>query len=189
MSADDIKTWVEIIQGALTSLGIILAGWWSIFTFGLGRSFAPNVILEVTLSNIVELGSTKGVILSIKAKNIGKTRIKKETCKITCIPVYTDSTDSNDKREFKRLDPDEKKVLEILPRQYEILNSHDSLEPEEEAKEDLLLEVNNVSVLKAGVTFYGHKYLWGRKQQWTTYAVLDLQKLNSSSNQKGVLYE
>lgn len=189
MSADDLKTWVDVIQGVLTSIGIILAGWWSIFTFGLGRSFAPNVILEVTLKNIVELKTTKWVILSIRAKNIGKTRIRKEACKITCIPVYKDSMESNDKREFKRIDPDEKRILEILPRQYDVLNAHDSLEPEEEAKEDLLLEINSASILKAGITFYGHKYLWGRKQQWTTYVILDLQQSSSTSNLKGVPYE
>lgn len=189
MNTNDVKIWVEIIQDILTTLGIILAGWWSIFTFGLGRSFAPNVILEVTLKKVVELKTTKGAIVSIKAKNIGKTRIRKESCRITCIPGYTDPTESNDKREFKRLDPDEKQVLEILPRQYEILTIHDSLEPEEEAKEDIFLEVNATTVLKAGVTFYGHKYLWGRKQQWTTYVIMDLQQSVSPSSSKGVLYE
>jgi hypothetical protein len=189
MSPTDIKTWVEIIQAVLTSLGIVLAGWWSIFTFGLGRSFAPNVILEVSFKNLIDLKMTKAVILSVKAKNIGKTRVLKESCRLTCIPVYGGSSENNDKREFNRIDPDEVQVLEILPRQYEILNAHDSLEPEEEAKEDVVLQINSASVLKAGVTFYGHKYLWGRKQQWTTYVVIELQKAGSLSIPKGVPYE
>jgi len=47
MEMSEIKIVVEIVQGLLTSIGILGAAVWSIFVFGLGRNFAANIVIGV----------------------------------------------------------------------------------------------------------------------------------------------
>lgn len=174
------KLWVEIIQGIFTALGILAAGIWSLLVFGLGRSFAPNIHFGFICKQVVALQVRQGVILTLKIKNTGHTRIKKETCTLIVVAVASlPNTTETDHRAFRRLVPIPSEIVAQLPRRFELFADHDAFEPNEEASEDILLELGDSPVFKVVATFFGAKYLFGRKQQWTSSSIMDVRTVTN----------
>ncbi len=177
------KIWVEIVQGILTSVGIVGAGIWSLFVFGLGRNFAPNIKFQFAVKQIISFQDAQAAILSLGIKNIGRTRVKKEACTLVVISITpTKLKDQNDVREFRRIDPTISEIISQLPRRLDIFSDHDAFEPSEEAIEDILLELGESPILKVVVTFFGSKYIWGRQQQWTSSTIVDVRNTHVETN-------
>ena len=174
MTPDDLKTWVEIIQGMVTTVGIIAAGIWSFFTFVLGRSFAPNMQITFELKQVVDLKERKAAIVSVKIRNIGRTRVRKKRCYIATASV-TDSSDASDIPEFSRLD----ESLEFsVAKVYRVFDAHTTLEPDEGAIEDVLFALGQSPTFKVGLIFTDK-----RNNSWISSAILDVRTLQKQEAQ------
>lgn len=170
MPLNDLKTWIEISQDLVTIAGITLAGVWSVYLFALGRSFAPNVKLEVELKQVLKLTTGYGVVISVKAQNIGRTRVKKESCQITLAPVLQIEVEG---QPLTRLDPPLPELMKQFPRQYEVFHEHASLEPDETATEDILVACADPVPVKVNVMFFGIRPIRGRREQWAASVILN----------------
>ncbi len=170
MSLSDLKTWVEIVQGIVTALGVIVAGIWSFYVFVLGRGFAPNIQIQFELKQVVDLLDGKGAIVLVKIKNIGRTRIRKDACFIATALV---PKDQRDLPELGRIDvPLKFSEAKVYP----VFDTHTSFEPNEEATEDVLFALGKSPTFKVGVIFVDH-----RKKAWSSNAILDTRMVKRRS--------
>lgn len=157
MTPDDLKTLIEIVQGAVTSVGILAAGVWSFYVFVLGRSFSPNIRIETKLKKMIRLQHYKSAIVTITIKNIGKSRVQKENCWLATCPLESSSEPAVPI--LSRIDsPLEFGLSES--KLYPIFNEHTWFEPDEETTEDVLLALGETKVFKVGVVFVGQKKKW-----------------------------
>lgn len=161
MNLDDLSKWAEIVQSVATTLGIIAAGTWSFFVFVLGRSFAPNIRVQFKLQQVVDFENGKGAVISVTIKNIGKTRVLKESCYIA-----TEFLSAKPKLpELSRLDSS----LDFAnAKTYRIFDEHTSLEPDEEATEDVLFTLGETPIFKMGVIFID-----SHKKGWSSNTIID----------------
>jgi hypothetical protein len=172
VTPDDIKTWVEIVQGIATTVGIVAAGIWSFFTFVLGRSFAPNMQITFELKQVVDLKQRQAAIVLVKIKNIGKTRVRKKRCYIATALV-ADSGSGSDIPELTRLD----ESLDFsTARVYRIFDAHATLEPDEGASEDVLFALGESPAFKVGLIFTDR-----RNNSWISSAILDIRTLRAEN--------
>lgn len=163
MQLSDLKTWVEIVQGLVTTLGVLVAGIWSFYVFVLGRSFAPNIQIRFDLKQVVDLANGKAAVVSVKIKNIGQTRIRKKGCYIATTSVANSQLNLP---ELSRLDVS----LDFShAKVYPIFDEHTAFEPAEEATEDALFVLGKSPTFKVGVLFAGHP-----KRFWSSSAILDI---------------
>jgi hypothetical protein len=163
MQLDDVKTCVEIVQGIMTSMGILAAGIWSFYTFVLGRSFAPNVQISFEMKQVVNLASAKGAVVSVTIRNVGKTKVRKKNCWIAATPI---STDIPRLPALSRIDD----ALEFglgKAKVYPIFTEHTWLEPGEEAMDEVLFALGGSSTFKVSAIFVGHK------KKWASSVILD----------------
>lgn len=174
MTPEEVKTYVEIIQGLVTTIGIIAAGIWSFFTFVLGRSFAPNMQITFDLKQVVDLKDGKAAIVSVKIKNIGRTRVRKRRCYIATTSI-TDGSNAGDMPEFSRLD----ESLDFsTAKVYRVFDAHSTLEPAEEATEDALFALGQSPTFKVGMIFTDKRH-----NSWISSAILDVRTLQKHKTQ------
>jgi hypothetical protein len=163
MPLDDLKKWVEIIQGAITSIGILVAGIWSFFVFVLGRSFAPNIKINFELKKVINMVDGKAAIISVGIKNVGKTKVLKKNCYVAIEPI---PTHRQNLPELSRID---ESLDFIKAKTYQIFDSHTSFEPDEEATEDVVIAVDKLPAFKIAVMFIDY-----RNKGWSSTSILDI---------------
>lgn len=163
MNFDEIKTIVEIIQGVVTTIGILLAGIWTYYTFVRSRSFAPNVRINFELKQVVELKRGRGAIVRISVKNIGKTKVGKKTCSAKAQAVV-EPRFVVDPIEFVRVD----RSLKYTINTYSILEDLEFLEPNEQVEEDVLFFLDRSTLFKVGVRVEGEA-----NSAWSSSAIFD----------------
>jgi hypothetical protein len=174
MEPGDLKTWMDILQAAVTTVGILAAGIWSFFTFVVGRTFAPNMQITFDLKQVVDLQDRKAAIVSVKIKNIGRTRVRKKRCYIATASV-TDGSRAGDMPEFSRLD----ESLDFsAAKVYRVFDAHSTLEPAEEATEDALFALGPSPTFKVGLIFTDK-----RNNSWISSAILDVRTLQRQEPQ------
>lgn len=171
MTPDDLKTWAEIAQAVITSLGILVAGAWSFYVFVLGRSTAPNIQIHFEVKRTTKLEQFPMVVVSTTVKNVGRTRAQKEDCWITAAPITAKIESSH----LSRLDTPLQFSLSHA-KVYSIFDDHAWLEPGEEAKEDVMFVVSESPMFKVGVIFIGHN------KRWTSSAILDARQAKKESS-------
>ncbi len=177
MEMSEIKILVDIVQGLLTSVGIVGAAVWSIFVFGLGRNFAANIVIEVKLKSRVDVNGVNAAILSIKAKNMGKTQVKKESFTIIC--TSSDNwTDDKSRRPFRRIDLTREEIedLQVLPWESVIGDDYAQLEPGEEARDEIAVNLGAITVFQVSACFVGKRAWWRSAQQWVSNVIIDTQQ-------------
>lgn len=177
MTPDELKTWVEIVQGIVTCVGILAAGIWSFFTFVLGRSFAPNIQIQFDLKQIISLMDGRAAVVTVRIKNIGRAKVRKLSCHIASTDVVV-STRSAALPLLSRLDtPLDYSQAEVNV--YRILETHSFLEPGEETNEDVLFKLGESPILKVGVLFTDLA-----NTNWSSTAIFDIQDIGQAATKK-----
>ena len=177
---NEIKILVDIVQGLLTSVGIVGAAVWSIFVFGLGRNFAANIVIEVKLKSRVDVNGVNAAILSIKAKNMGKTQVKKESFTIIC--TSSDNwTDDKSRRPFRRIDLTRNEIAGLLPMKSEICVDYRQLEPGEETLDEIAVNLRTSTIIQVSACFIGKSSWWRSAQQWVSNVIIDTQQTNKEA--------
>jgi hypothetical protein len=166
---DNIKTCIEIGQALVTMLGIMAAGVWTYYTFFLGRRFAPNVQARFEVKQVFDWTSYRTVIVSVKLKNIGRTRVKKQGCYLTVTPVIPK----------ERFDLPISRVDASLDTQsnwkeYPFFKDHTWLEPDEEVTGDAVFALGkpDVTMFRIKLEFVGHDKTWSSSVLVDTQAAL-----------------
>ncbi len=167
MGLEDIKTWVEIVQSVVTTIGLLAAGIWSYYTFVRSRAFAPNVKIEFALKSVVELDQAQGVIIAVKVRNIGKTKVDRSVCLVTVQAVVEPRVIAG-RVEFIRIDQLDDQASDATKRDYSILDNHGYLEPGEHVEEDMLFLLGKSPVFKVSAWFRDT-----RGHLWYSNAILD----------------
>lgn len=162
MTIDDLKKLFEIIQAITTSLGIILAGIWSLWLFVFSRSFAGSLTINLSLKQMTKINDLPVAIIRVHIKNIGRTRIKKGYCLITAKPIDKPFPSEN-------IYAIGTKALDYTQSQ-KIFESLIEVEPNEEVVEEIALAIGQLSFFKAGVKF---KNLT-TKETWESVSVFNV---------------
>jgi hypothetical protein len=180
MEMIEIKIVVEIVQGLLTSIGIVGAAVWSIFVFGLGRNFAANIVIGVKLKSRVEVNGMKAAILSIQAKNMGKTQVKKESFSIICTSS-DDWMQDKSSRPFRRIDLTRNEIAGLLPMKSEICVDYRQLEPGEETVDEIAVNLRTSTIIQVSACFVGKSSWWRSDQQWVANVIIDTQQTSTEA--------
>jgi hypothetical protein len=90
-SLKDVREGIQIIESAVTILGILIAGTWALFVFGFGRSHAGVVQVDIEPKRLVRRDAGIGAVVSVTVKNTGRTRVKKEVSRIRVRPMRSRS--------------------------------------------------------------------------------------------------
>jgi hypothetical protein len=167
MSIDDTKKIAEIIQAVMASAGIAIAGIWSYYVFVAGRTFAHNIRIEFSLKNAKSIGEHKTAVVTVTIKNVGRIRAKKDGCWISTSSIPLD--DLTTLPLISRLDSPLDLSLSHA-KLYPIFDEHDYLEPDEEAKEDVLVKVDALPFFKVGVIFTSSR------KKWSSSAILEVKE-------------
>jgi hypothetical protein len=176
MPLADIKTWVDIVQGTLTALAILSAGFWSFYIFILGRAFTVDAQIEIKHTVIHTKDLRRQVLIDITARNTGRTAIKKLTCTMTLNPIELSSPHKEQQPfRFRRIDPSVKDMLSAPATQIDIFQEQLYLEPHEEAKEAVLIELGEkTSLFKLTILLRGKRAaIIGGPQYWLSSVIID----------------
>lgn len=168
---------VDVVQGLVTTAGILVAGVWAVYVFVLGRSFSANVHMHFELERIMDPPGARVAVIAVKAKNVGRTRVRKSSVHIHIEPLADGDLDQpplalvSGKLDLTRM------------RRYPIFEDLVALEPDEEVAEDVMFSLGPHSRLKVEVRFVGRVVL-GRFSRafgggrgdpsWISRGVLDL---------------
>jgi hypothetical protein len=174
---DGLANTVDVVQGLVTTAGILVAGVWAFYVFVLGRSFSANVHMTFDLERVIESPTARVAVLAVKAKNIGRTRVHKRSVHIHVVPIAEDELDQPP----LALIPGKLNMTRM--KRYPIFEDLAALEPDEEVTEDVMLSLGSHSRLKVEVRFVGRVVLGrafrifegGRGDPgWVSRGVLDL---------------
>jgi hypothetical protein len=104
------------------------------------------------LERIIESPTARVVVLAVKAKTIGRTRVHKRSVHIHVVPIAEDELDQ------PPLAPIPGKLNMTRMKRYPIFEDLAALEPDEEVTEDVMLSLGSHSRLKAEVRFAGRAF-------------------------------
>jgi hypothetical protein len=165
VDVSDLKTWTEIIRNTITALAILLGGLWALYVFVLARTTTANVQVDFALKQVINLANGwKVAVVSVKLKNTGRTQIFKQECETSITPVI--SLPSNG--DGPNLVP---MPLPIIYREnrpdtqrWGIFEKLESLQPDEEAVEDVLFSWSgSLKLLDSTPTFMMEVRFVGRE--------------------------
>jgi hypothetical protein len=128
------KTWqpvVEVVQGLLASLAILVGGVWAFYVFVLGRAHSASVQIQLRFKQVMSRGNGGEVIdnravISIRLKNAGRTRVDKRRCKIGIEPIT-----EKQMRGQQALQPITNTMSPLEARWYPVFETLIGLEPRE----------------------------------------------------------
>jgi len=176
MELGSLKDGIELVQGAVTILAILLAGIWALYVFFLGRSTTASVQIQADLKYMIDLGNGgKVTVISAKFLNTGRTRIRKDVCRFSVGPLTRLEPGRSDLRPLDA-SPDV-----AFQQTWEIFGDLLTLEPNEEAAEDVSFAWDRSSLFSDGlrafgivVSFEGNWLLGFRRKRWARRAVLTI---------------
>ena len=179
MELSSVKDWVEILQGALTTLAIVFAGLWALYVFFLGRSTTASVRIEFELKQL--LGLEKGgqiAVITAKFTNVGRTHVRKDICRFGIWPL----TSTRLRSDLSHLRPVDSSPDILYQQVWEILEGLTALEPNEEVTQDVAFAWNTSHIFPSEphmfglvLSFEGRWLLGLRKKRWAVYGVLPIQ--------------
>src|SRR5215211_7116651 len=170
MELSSAKDWVEILQGTVTTLAILLAGLWALYVFFLGRSTTASVRIEFELKDLLDLGKEGRIaVITAKFTNVGRTHVDKDICRFSVWPLTS-----------TRLRPDLSllRSIDVSPdvlhqQTWEILEGLTALEPNEEVTQDVAFAWDTSStfpdephIFGLVLSFEGRWLLGLRKKRW-----------------------
>jgi len=163
---DELKDWVQLGQGAVTTVAIVIAGVWAYYTFVLGRSDTAQVQIECGLKQAITTANGQILAISVILRNTGRTRVDQLSCDITVVPV---TYHQSDRASLALIDPLPDRVLDQGERGSDFAWSPMfrrlvALEPNEEVAEDIMLLVGTTlsASVDDGGTLAGTVYCRGR---------------------------
>lgn len=158
MSIDDLKAIADIIQAVVTTAGIIAAGVWTLYNFGLTRSAAARVEMELILKSVMDIRGHRIAIVALRVKNVGRTKVEKKYAVLAVRPLRIQETWLPMTRIDTPIDYHQGEL-------HEVLIGHTFLEPSDEYHEEYGFVVDDFDVLQAGIVFAGPK----QGQTWVNY--------------------
>lgn len=174
MELGSLKDGIELAQGAVTILAILLAGLWGLYVFFLGRSTTASVQIKADVKDLIVLeNGGKVTVISVMLLNTGRTLTRKDVCRFSVGP-------------FARLEPgrSDLRPLDASPdvafqQTWEIFEDLLTLEPNEEAAEEVSFAWDSLSMFSEGlrafgivVSFEGNWLLGFRRKRWARRTVL-----------------
>ena len=153
MTLNEIKTIVEIVQGIISTIAIIIAGIWSYFIFVLGRGHAINVKLELIPQYQFQSGDSSFIVMRVLVENIGRTKAGKEGCYIALEEISISETSKLPTRSDKSFNLNNSKVFSVF-------ENHQYLEPSEKLHEDIIISFNPNKLFKVAAYWCEKKVAW-----------------------------
>lgn len=187
------------MQSLLTTLGLLIGGLWVLYIFVLGRSYMAHVQIQVDLKYVPDLAGDRGVVVSVKLKNIGRTRVRKVVCAMSIMLLTDERLNAlKPRREFVAHRPEA--ALKLIntslnrrkdgfpSKEHPIFSALVGLEPDEEATEDFIFFLGETSIVKVDVIFTGIVFassgplFRGRRRTWGAHTILDTRTINKESD-------
>lgn len=166
MNLQDVKKLLEIIQATVTTLGVIAAGLWTLYNFGLTRVSAPQIEISLSIKDVEKIEEQKIALLCVGVKNTGRTRIYKKYAILGIRPIS--------------VQPNWPVLTKInLPMVYqqedthEILVTHTFLDPGEQHHEEIGIVLSECDFIQVGVVFAGIKRIQAWESNWLFSVNLD----------------
>lgn len=173
MSLDDFAKLAQAVSDLVTAAGVLLAGAWSFWLFLYSRSFAPNIQLGLSLSQVFDYGGTRVSTVRVEAKNVGRTRVRKRSC-LMVVELLQEPFPSE---RIYPLSPN----LNFLKGPRPVFEQHEWVEPGEGISEEIALAVGDKGAIHVGVEFTASPPLFRhRTSAWTVSAVFDVSKLRDN---------
>jgi hypothetical protein len=149
----------DLVETALTSLAIVVAGVWAYYRYLKGRVHRPSIEVEIR-GRILESGGRSFLCASVTVENVGvsKVRIEQRGSGLR-LSEYPASYPGSSSRFF----PIRPRVLGVVP----ILESHSWLEPRERVSDEWMFSVPNS---RAG--FRLDVRLVSDEASWTSSAII-----------------
>jgi hypothetical protein len=185
---DELKDWVQLGQGAVTTVAIVIAGVWAYYSFVVGRSATAHVQIECGLKQVITTANGQILAVSVTLRNTGRTRVDGLSCDITVAPV---TYHQSNRGSLALIDPLPIRVVDEGERGSDfawslMFKRLVALEPNEEVAEDILLLVGNTlsasvddggtlaaEVACGGRVFGGRVLLRRRPGAWVWRGVLE----------------
>lgn len=163
MSLESIYVLAQTVQAAITTLGIIAAGVWTLYNFGLTRYSAPQIEISLSIKKFEKIKERVIALLCIEVKNTGRTRIHKRYAVLGLHPIFVQSNW-----------PELTKInLPLVYQQedtHEILVTHTFLDPGEKYHEEIGIVLTKCDFVQVGIVFAGVK----RTQAWESNWIFGL---------------
>jgi hypothetical protein len=129
------------------------------------------------VEKIISTSSHQKVILQVKAKNIGKTHLQQDHCKVILLPL--DDISTHEIGEIaKQVDQSVEQVSRRENGQLFVFRGQRYLEPDEEMTEHMMLQFDHISTIQVVIKYYGkvrHSLLHpfqGKDKLWTYSTVI-----------------
>lgn len=153
----------ELVESALTSLAIVVAGLWAYYRYVKGRVHRPSIELEVK-GHLLECKGRTFLCGSVAVENVGLSRLKLEQrgsgLRVAAYPASYPA-------KLPRFFPIRPKLLGTVP----ILESHSSLEPKERVSDEWMF---SVPASQAGYRLDAR--LISDEVSWTSSAIIGARK-------------
>lgn len=171
MTLDEYKTLAETVQTLVTSVGLIAAGIWTLYNFGLTRFSAPQVEIELDLKSVTQVREKRIAVVVLKIKNTGRTKVAKShaVLEVRLLQVQ------NNWPSLTRINT----PVDYKGEVHEVLTTHSLLEPSEQYHEEIGFVVSGYDFLQVGMAFIGTK----RYQTWEANYVFDVLSNTGESNE------
>lgn len=129
-----VRNWTQVVQGVATVAALVVGGLWTYRIFFVGGGASAHMQIQLKLKQVIDVGESKGAVISVELKNLGRTSVKETQCQIGVVQIT-------------ELDPINLKIISgslgketrwealfvgVLPR----------LEPNEEVAEDFIVTLS-----------------------------------------------
>jgi hypothetical protein len=127
---DTFKTWTDAIGTIITSLAVIVGGIWAYFKFAKGRILRPKLAIEIS-GQWLKINRKQWLQVRIRVENIGASKVilRQEGTGLEVKVLAASQPSPPDYAEWKSAD------------MYEVLDSHEWIEPGETVSDDLMLNL------------------------------------------------
>lgn len=142
----DWATRAQVTRDFVTALGIVITVGLSYYTFVLGRSFAPNVQLQFALKQVIDSADGKVAVVSVKAKNSGRTDVRTERCVTWYKLVAQNPPSFSALVELERLSAT--RIDPLTVKSKDMFEDLAGLEPGEENAEEFVIHLGQSVVFK-----------------------------------------
>jgi hypothetical protein len=162
LAAPTTVDWVQGISSLITACGVLAAGSWALYNFGLRRISRPQVQIDARLISVRPSDSGYVVGLAVRATNGGHVGIRKKSAFVE----LNSSSRGDVASGIRRLNFPTLKAEKV----YSIFERHTYLEPGEVFMEDLALLVPKGDILQIRVLLIGTN----PRDSWTALRLVDL---------------
>jgi len=163
MTITDFENIANILQAVITSVGILSAGIWTLYNFGLTRISAARISITVNIKTTFEIENQRIAIFAIDVKNTGKTKVAKQRIVLAIRPLSIEN-------KLPALLKIDKPMNYYEGDIHEILKYHTFVDPEEDYHEEVGFVITDINLVQVGVLFEGTK----RLNKWEANYLFDI---------------